>query len=135
MVPFSSILRVTSLGTIRFKTVKSVRFAAPLKVAELPLGRKLMFPRFWLSLGVQLMVAVELPTVTVSEPGVDLSKVTVPAAGVGLPWNACARARCGASAAAAIARVAHEIRNFCLLRRYAGYTAVNINISMATIGL
>jgi len=39
-------------------------------VAVLPAGRKMTFPVPLVSLGAQLIVAVALPTVIVSDPGV-----------------------------------------------------------------
>jgi hypothetical protein len=47
-----------------------------------------MLPVPEVSLGAQLIVAVELPTVTVSAPGVERSYVIVPDAVVGVPWKA-----------------------------------------------
>ncbi len=86
------------------------------------------------SVGAQLIVAVLLLIVTVSVPGVARSNVTEPAAVVGVPWKAWALARCGASAAAAMARVAQEIRSLCRQGRNGGYATVDISISKATGG-
>jgi hypothetical protein len=47
-----------------------------------------MWPVPDVSVGAQLMVAVELPTVTVSLPGVPRLYVIVPEAVVGVPWKA-----------------------------------------------
>ena len=95
-----------------------------------------MLPVPWTSLGVQLIVAVLLPMVIVSLPGVARSNLTVPAPVAGVPWKACALARCGAEAAVAIARVAQEIKSLCRFRRYRGIrNSCTFNISMATNGL
>jgi len=73
--------------------------------------------------------------VTVSLPGDARSNVTEPAAVVGVPWKAWARALCGAKAAVAMAMVAQEIRSLCRQGRNGGYATVDINISTATGGL
>jgi len=72
---------------------------------------------FGCPVGVQLIVAVGEPIVIVSLVGAVLVRVTVPTLLLMLPWNACARAFCGISAAAAIAAVAQEMRSLLRLGR------------------
>jgi hypothetical protein len=100
------------------------------KVAVVPDGRKMLFE------AAQSIVAVLVPTVTVSTPGVARLYVTVPLAVVGAPLKACARAVCGARAPAAIAAAAQDNiklwRLLELLRADATRTGKVINNSMAT---